>query len=270
MRAFLLLPILPFALIAQEFVSPESAIYDARSKRYFISNFGNGNVIAIDSSGKKQYFKQGLNKPLGLTLVKNCLYLIDNPNTVRGWNINTGSAVMNLQIEGARFLNDIAADSAGFLYITDSNTHTVHKIDIATQEYTLFLRTLVDGPNGILYDKFQDRLIICFFFDKAPIQLTYLEDNCSELIPTHLNNLDGLAINNNGNIYVSSWDSGSFAVGFTRTGAVHKFDNNFRNLPIPVSEGLYGPADIYYNPWKKEIAIPLLLDNGVNFLPTNP
>lgn len=141
-------------MIAQEFVAPESAVYDTKAKRYFISNFGDGNVIEIDSSGNRRLFKQGLNKSLGLTLVDDVLYLVENTNTVRGWNIHDGTKVMNLQIDGAQFLNDITADSSGSLYVTDSNTSKVHKISIATQEYSTFLTTLSGGPNGILYDKF--------------------------------------------------------------------------------------------------------------------
>ena len=55
-------------LIAQEFINPESAVYNPIQKRYLISNFGNGKILEIDSLGKIKYFKQGLAKSLGMII----------------------------------------------------------------------------------------------------------------------------------------------------------------------------------------------------------
>ena len=124
---------------AQEYKNPESAVFDPLSNRYFISNFGNGNIIQIDSTGVKTYFQKGLSRLLGMILCNNVLYVVENPKTLRGFDINNGKPVMELQIKEAQFLNDITIDDSGFLYVTDSRGAAVYKIDVANHKYSLLV-----------------------------------------------------------------------------------------------------------------------------------
>jgi len=145
---------------SQEFKMPESAVFDALAKRYFVSNFGDGNIIQIDSTGGKTYFKKGLSKLLGMLIYENILYVVDNPKTIRGFDITDGSTKLEIQIKEASFLNDITVDDSGFLYVTGSNTGTVFRINIASKTYSPFMKTH-GGPNGITYDKLNNRLLVC-------------------------------------------------------------------------------------------------------------
>ena len=61
-----------------------------------------------------------------------------------------------------KFLNDINCDANGFLYVTDSRLNAVFKIN-PNGSYTLFAETKPESPNGILYDKWNNRLIVCYF-----------------------------------------------------------------------------------------------------------
>ncbi len=265
-QIFIALMVLSNFAYTQDFKMPESAVFDPVAKRYFVSNYGDGSIIQIDSTGVKSYFKQDLSKPLGMILCENTLYVVDNPKTIRGFNISDGTPALEVQINEARFLNDITRDTSGYLYVTDSNANTIFKINITTGSYSLFVKTKSGNPNGIIYDILNNRLLVCHFKEKATIDVLCLGDSSrSTIVSTELDNLDGLAMDASGNIYVSSWAKGSFAAGFTRQGTIYRYDNFFKNAPVVVTTGYFGPADIYFNIVKKELVIPLFLDQTVEF-----
>jgi len=266
---FILLATLIFSNLSysQEFKMPESAVFDPLANRYFISNFGDGSIIQIDSLGEKTYFKKGLSKVLGMLIYENTLYVVDNPKTIRGFDITDGSIKLEIQINEALFLNDIASDDSNFLYVTGSNTATVFKINIDSKSYSPLIKTK-GGPNGITYDKLNNRLLVCYFVEKATIDEISLEDSTiSTLVRTEFTNLDGLTLDKGGNCYVSAWGPGSFETGFKKQGTIYKYDNSFKKEPTIVSTGHYGPADIYFNIWKNELVVPSLLADTLEFLP---
>jgi sugar lactone lactonase YvrE len=251
---------------SQEFKMPESAVYDPAAKRYFVSNFGDGNIIQIDSTGKKTYFKKGLSKLLGILIYENTLYVVDNPKTVRGFDIKDGSPRLTVKIKEASFLNDITVDSSGFLYAGCSNTATIFKINTASQTYSIFAKTS-GGINGIIYDKAKNRLLVCYFVEKAPINEINLKDSAiSTLVSTKFTNFDGLALDDSGNCYVSEWGPGSFETGYTKEGKIYKYDISFKKEPKIISSIHHGPADIYFNIWKNELVIPSLLADTIEFV----
>jgi DNA-binding beta-propeller fold protein YncE len=252
----------------QDFNAPESAAFDPIGKRYFVSNFGSGDISQIDSNGVKSCFKKDLSKTLGIILLNNILYLVENTNTIRGFDITDGSLKMKLQIDEAKFLNDITTDSTGFLYVTDSQMNKILKIEISSQKYTTLVNTNYDNLNGILFDKLSNRLIVCYFKENAVIQAVSLKDSIiSTLVSDGLDNLDGIAEDNQGNIYVSSWKKGSFQNGFSEKGIIYKFEKLFIKEPIIIHCNHFGPADIFFNKRKNELVIPYLLDNIVEFMP---
>jgi sugar lactone lactonase YvrE len=268
-NAFLLLTALAVVNFSysQEFREPESAAFDPRTNRYFVSNYGDGSIIQIDSTGEKTYFKKGLSKLLGMIIEGNTLYVVQNPKTIRGFDITDGSPTLEVEIKEALFLNDITSDGSGSLYVTDSRANAVFTVNITSQTYSLLVKTRSTDPNGIVYDKSRNRLLVCYFREKAPIDQISLKDSTiSTAVQTGFTNLDGLTLDELGNCYVSAWGPGSFAAGFKAEGTIYRYDNLFTEEPAVVSTGYLGPADIYFNVWKHELVIPLLLDNSVKFL----
>lgn len=268
-KIIILFIILSFFRLAhtQDFIVPESAAFDSTTGCYYISNYGNGNIIQINPNGEKALFEEKLHKSLGIILNQNILYVVENPQTVRGFNLSDGTETLKVIIHEALFLNDITCDDKGFLYVTDSRLNTVFKINPVERNYVPFVKTRVDDPNGILFDKWNNRLIVCYFTENAPIDGISLADTAvTILVRGGLNNLDGLTQDKSGSIYVSSWGPGSFQTGFKNLGAVYRFDNQFTQGPEIVSDSLYGPADIYFNINRDELVIPLFLKNDVKFL----
>jgi len=245
---------------------PESAVFDPATKSYFVSNFGDGSIIRIDSNGQKTYFKKGVSKPLGILIYENILYVVDNPKTVRGFDIKDGSIKLAMTIKEASFINDITSDDSGFLYITGSTTATVYKIDIDSKSYSPFIKTK-GGPNGITYDKSKNRLLVCYFVEDATIDEINLKDSTiSTLIITDFTNLDGITLDTEGNCYISEWGPGNFESGYSKEGKIYKYDNSFKKEPELISNIHHGPADIYFNRYKNELVIPSLLADTVEFI----
>ena len=146
-----------------------------------------------------------------------------------------------------------------------------YKISLNSKIYSLFVKTELDNPNGIIYDKWNDRLVLCYFREESQIDQVNLGDSVlSTIVRPGLNNLDGISLDASGNFYISSWGSGSFKEGFNKTGTIYKCDNSFINEPIIFSTGHQGPADIYFNIKKNELAIPLFLENKVKFISIKP
>ena len=255
---------------AQEFKFPESAAFDPSANCYFISNYGAGDIIQIDTAGVKTYFKQGLSKPLGMIIYNNILYVVDNPQSVKGFDISNGSQTTDIKINEALFLNDITCDNSGNLYVTDSQGNFIYIINIKTQSYKPFFRTISEDPNGIIYDKFNDRLLVCYFKEKSQIDKINLKDSTmSTILLTDTDNLDGITLDESGNCYVSSWGIGDFSNGFNEGGKIYKYDSGFKKKSEIIFNGPSGPADIYFNSYKNEIVIPLFLENKVTFFSLN-
>lgn len=245
---------------------PESAAYDPLQKRYFISNYGSGCLTQIDSNGVISTFKSDLSKPLGMVLCGDVLYVVENPNKISGFNIINDHPAKQVIIDSALFLNDITSDSRGDLYVTDSRKKSIYKIEPESMTCSLFAHTEFSDPNGIAYDKINNRLIVCFFCENAPVQAVNLEDtSITTLVSPSLHNLDGIAIDSDGNTFISCWGKGSFAKGFPSKGMIYKFNPSFANLPEIIELEHFGPADIYFNPKSDLLIIPYLLDHLVEF-----
>lgn len=138
---------------------PESVLFDAGNQVLYVSNIegnfdekdGKGSIGKIGLDGKiiATDWVTGLNAPKGMALVKNMLWVADVDEVV-AIDIKSGKITNRIKIEGAKFLNDVAADAKGGIYVSDSETKKVHKID--NGKPSVFLQDL-QGPNGLLVYK---------------------------------------------------------------------------------------------------------------------
>lgn len=236
---------------------PESVVYDAGNNRYLVSNQGNGNIVAIDSAGSQTLFHSGLPATRGTIMINDTLY-VTATTRLAAFDVNSGATVFDITINQAQFLNDICQDANGYLYITDSFANVVFKFNRRTRAYHVFAQSNLNVPNGLLYDPANNRLLLCSFRVNSPIQAVNLSDSSvSTVVTTTFTNLDGLAEDSQGNVYVSSWGNGS----------IFRYDHNFTNPPELVSSGHSSPADIFINKATNIMAIPNLGGNRIDFLP---
>ena len=241
---------------AQFFDGPESVTYDATHGRYLVSNALNGNLVQISDEGDTTFLDTSLSGTRGLTIVDDTLYVAANEGVVT-YDLTTDLMTSTTPIPGMSFLNDVAADSSGYLYISDSSTGQIHRMRISDHS----VETIITGyasANGILYDAENDRLLFCQYIVNAPIhEIDLIDFSVTTLLTTTFARFDGLALDGLGNIYVSAWG----------TRSVYRYDSAFSQPPEVISSDQGGPADIFYNPRHSILAVPCYIDDRVDLIP---
>ncbi|MFC2103378.1 T9SS type A sorting domain-containing protein [Bacteroidota bacterium] len=261
MQCSLILVLLSFPgqMCGQYFNNPESVVYDTLNNRYLISNVGSGNIVQIENSGDTSFFSTVLTRTLGLVIVGDILFVTDFSGVV-GFDLTTDQIVMTIPIPGMDILNDITADTSGYLFVTDSGNGNIYRVKISNQSSETIVSSIY-WPNGILYDEYNNRIIFCAFGSNVPIRAIDIENfSVSTVTTTNFSDLDGLSMDGGGYIYVSSWGSGS----------VYRYDNAFSSQPELISSGHNGPADIFYNKINNVLVVPNFNDNTVDFIPVIP
>jgi len=136
---------------------PESVLFDAGNKVLYETNIdgtdpwgadGKGSVGKVGLDGKiiKVDWVSGLNAPKGMGLYKGKLYVADLGNLVV-IDVKDGKIDKTIAVTGAQGLNDVTVDKKGVVYVSDSKTKQVFKVENGKSE--LFLDNL-KGPNGVL------------------------------------------------------------------------------------------------------------------------
>lgn len=249
---------------------PESFIIDEETGAYYISNIngaptemnGNGFITKLNPDGSVDALKfiEGgrdllLNAPKGLLIVGDLLYVSDI-DEVRAFNKTTGKEVEGIDLRSfsPKFLNDLAVDPQGYIYVTDMGTNRIFSINPSDKR----VKVLVDdknigSPNGIVYDKTKARLLFVTW-DTGLIYQLSRSGSFKRLFDLKFKSLDGIDLDDKGNIYVSSFTGGK-VYRITRRGKVKE-----------ISTGLVTPADISLDRKKKKILVPSFNGNRVFLL----
>ena len=253
--------VLPVCSIGQSLISfPESAAFDTVSNRYFISNQGSGTIVQVDSNWNYSYFSTGLTTPKGLKILGDTLFVAASTDALLGFDLNTGERIVNVQFPGQVDLNDIEADTAGNIYVSDPQGNQVHKLRLSD----LSPSTIVTGitmANGLLFDEVHNRLLVCQWIQNSPISAIDLETySVTPVVNDGLDLLDGLTEDNEGNIYVSSFGMDN----------IYKYDANLHSPPEVASENHIDPGDIFYNKRDDILVVPNVNGNSVDFVLMTP
>ena len=256
------------------FNTPESMLVDPEDGSYYVSNVngastakdGNGYISKISSSGNiviQKYIggKKNellLNAPKGMVIVGKNIFVTDI-DTVKGFNKETTkpSVLVDLSKTGAAFLNDIAVDGQGFLYVSDMMTNTIYKIDTNNNFNAKILKTgkELGGPNGLIINPKTKNLIVVTMGTGQVLEID--RANRIHILKRGLTGLDGVDYDNDGNLYVSSFEKGEiYKIGYFGRGAISTF-----------MTGLTSPADISCDRSKKELLIPSFKGNTVLTVP---
>jgi sugar lactone lactonase YvrE len=237
-------------------VSPECIVFDSLYNRYLVSNWGNGNIIQMDTSGGQTLFKSGYAHALGNCIIGNTFYY-SAVTSVVGLDLATANVVMNLPISGAQQLDGMSGDDSGNLYVVESINPGVYKIRLSTQTYSLFVSAgLAARPQDIILDRIRNRLLVCSWYNSPILAVSFADSSVSTVVVPTMGNFDGLAQDNQGNFYLSSW----------ATNCVHKFDSAFANLPVIASSGHNGPSNLCFNSRGNILAVPNFNGNSVDLI----
>jgi hypothetical protein len=135
---------------------PESVLYDANANVIYVANIdgspsekdGKGSIALVSPDGKiiDGDWITGLDAPKGMGLYNNLLY-VANITEVAVIDIGKESIVQRIPVEGSAFLNDVTIDSGGIVYVSDSRSNKVHRIENGIA--SLYLDN-INNANGLL------------------------------------------------------------------------------------------------------------------------
>ena len=204
-----------------------------------------------------------LDAPKGLALSGDTLWVADI-NHLRGFNRRTGAklADIDLSSQKAQFLNDVVVGGDGAVYVTDTgiafdaNGGMSHPgvdqiFKISGGKGTALKVDSLNGPNGIAWDKTNNRFILGGFAGKA-VQTWKEGDKMPAALVAGPGEYDGVEVLDDGRILVSSWADSSVSV--IQNGALTK-----------LVTGVSAPADIGVDSKRGILAIPRFNDNKVEF-----
>ncbi len=136
---------------------PESVVYDQQHDLLYVSNIngnpsekdGNGyiSIVSVDGDVIQQEWVSGLDAPKGMAIKGSFLYVADIDSLVE-ISLETGSVLNRYPGDGAQFLNDVALDKAGNVYVSDSRQQTIYRLKGGSFEVWMDDERISE-PNGI-------------------------------------------------------------------------------------------------------------------------
>lgn len=234
---------------------PESVLFDKKNNILYVANIdgkepwgkdGKGSVGKVGTDGKiiAAEWVTGLNAPKGMGLLNNKLYVADIDRVVV-IDINKGSVVQTIPVAGSEGLNDITIDKKGIVYVSDSKTKKVHRIDNGTA--TTWLEKL-EGPNGVL--AVEDDLYV---LDNGGMYKTEKDKSLTKITDGMEGGTDGIENVSGKDFIVSSW-AGSIWYVKANGEKEHLLDTRDQNI---------NSADIGYDAENRIVYVPTFWKNSV-------
>lgn len=234
---------------------PESVMYDPVRDKIYVANIagqpteknGKGFIsqITLDGAIEKLRWVTGLDAPKGMGIFKNTLYVTDI-DRIHAIDIPSGKIAKTWDVEGAKFLNDIAIDKVGNVYISDMNANVLYAIKNA--KISLLTALEQPQPNGLLMQG--SHLLVGTA--EGVLSVDTASKTVQEQVP-HKGGIDGLKHLGNGKYIVSDWQ-----------GKVQLIEKG--KSPIILSDttkAKINAADFELVPEKKMILVPTFFDNRV-------
>jgi hypothetical protein len=272
---------------ATELKTPESVIYVPNENVLFVSNIdgapdGKDNqgfiskVSPLNGSIIELNWVTGLNAPKGMTITNNnitnntLLYVSDITDLVE-IDTNSGKIINRYNAPGSGFLNDVASDNQGHVYVSDTVTNTIYRLDTknlgdnstnnSNASLQVWLQTPeLNGPNGLYVDNSNNKLIVAslgaFSNPAGSIRVVDLQNRTVNSLGTEgtavpIGGLDGIEADSTGRYYYVTDNAGGklYVVNSNGTG--------YETLDLQNQ----GAADLGVILDENLIIIPMMQDN---------
>ena len=251
--------------IGEYFDTPESVLYDTTRDNYLVSNIkggpadhdDNGYFVVLQPDGSAFKWIDGsaddikLDAPKGTAIVGDTLYVADI-SVVRRFDRQKGVQQADIPIEGATFLNDVVADGAGGIFVSDTGmdakfqptgTDAIYHVGKDGKVTTLIKDKALGKPNGLAMGDNGAVWVVTFGTGEIYAVDANGKQGPAEKLPHGM--LDGVVVLDGGDLLVSSWEGKAI----------------YRGKPggtwTPVVTGIESPADITYDPKRKQILVPV-------------
>jgi sugar lactone lactonase YvrE len=239
---------------------PESVLYDEARNILYVSNIngksgeknGQGFISRVSLDGKIAVLRwaRGLNAPKGSAMYKDKLYVSDIDHLVE-IDLNSGKILSNHHAPGAQFLNDVATDTSGNIYVTDMSAENSAIYFLSHGRMTVWMKgPEINRPNGLYMEK--NRLIVGNSGDGS-LKAINLADKRISTITKVGSGIDGLRADGKGNYFISDWQGKTSLV--TASGTIIVLIDT---TPLKINA-----ADLEYIQSRRLLLIPTFFDNRV-------
>lgn len=240
------------------FSHPESVLANKADDVLYVSNIGgdlkdDGFISKVSPDGTmiEQKWVTGLNDPKGMWLLGDKLYVTDNTELIE-IDINSKRITRKIHAIGAQNLNDITADNAGNVYVSDTGNSSIYELERNNSRLSVWMSSKdLKNPNGLITSG--GNIFIAAWGENGDGDLLKvgLESKRIEEITTNgLGNLDGIQRIGD-EFLVSDW----------ATGNVYRIDRDGNVTQVLTSEQSSG--DILYFDTKNYVILPMNKQNSV-------
>ncbi len=236
---------------------PESVLYDQSKKVLYVANIdgapdgkdGAGFISKVNLNGKIENLKwvTGLDAPKGLGVFGASLYVADISRVVV-IDIASGKITSKIEVEGAKFLNDITVDKKGTVYVSDTGTGKIHILKNNKAEL-YFESSEFKGINGLL--ALNNELYVVDFGTGTNYKLS--ADKKLVKFTTTSEGADGVVPVGDGSFLVSNWNGEVYHV--SAKGESKKL--------LDTKDQKVSAADIEYDAKSKTLYVPTFFANTV-------
>jgi sugar lactone lactonase YvrE len=244
----------------QELRIPESVLYDEARNILYVSNIngksaeknGQGFISKVSLDGKIKVLKwvKGLNAPKGMALFKDRLYVADIDRVVE-IDVERGKVTARHPAPGAQFLNDVAVDASGNVYVSDMSSANSVIYQLSNGSMTVWVKgPEINMPNGLYME--EKRLLVGNFADRSLKAVTRADKSVHTLVKVG-SPIDGLRGDGKGNYFISDWQGKTSLV--TASGHII--------VVIDTTASHINAADLEYIPSKGLLLIPTFSDNRI-------
>jgi len=240
----------------RELKVPESVLFDESRNQIYVSCIdgsptdadGNGYLALVSPEGKikNAHWVTGLNAPKGMGVHGNFLYVSDIDRVIK-IDISTAQVVESVEIPGSKFLNDIAVDPDGSVYVSDMRDNAIYAI-LNGQHRLVVKSEKLDNPNGLF---FENGLLLAGLQDRI-VSVKPVNGEIKDLV-INTGGIDGLVADGKGGYIISDW-----------LGNVHLVKSGTEKLKLlDTTEEKVNAADIDYSVRHNLLLIPTFSDNRV-------
>jgi hypothetical protein len=235
----------------------ESVAFDSKANVLYVSCIdgkpdekdGKGAIAKVGADGKilSATWVTGLDAPKGMGIYNGNLYVADITKIVT-ISLSSGKITSTVEVDGAKFLNDITVDKSGNVFASDTETGKIHQLKDGKAE-VYFESAELKGVNGLL--ALTKGLYVVNFATGNNYKLS--ADKKLTLIGKSSEGADGVVSVGKDEYLVSNWNGEVYYVN--GKGEATKL--------VDTKDEKVNAADIEYDAKSKTLYIPTFFANSV-------
>jgi sugar lactone lactonase YvrE len=242
-----------------DFLFPESAVYDAKRGVVYVSNFdvygraGGGQFVSkmtLDGKIVEREAIKGLARPTGMVIAGDRLFVVER-NVLVEIDLETGEAAGRHPLPPGGLPNDVAIDSAGNLYVSDSGKSVIYRRAFGGEFEEWLAAPVISQPNGLLVEG--GRLLVGCTGDNALKSVDLATKMMTVVARFEPGAIDGIKAGHDGDLFVSHAEGRIYRVSA---------DGKVTRIVDTSGPGQY-TADFDYIPEKNLLVVPTYVDNRV-------